>query len=223
MTEPLITAAQLLRFAPACDAAPIAPALDQACRAHGIVTPRRIRHFMAQVGHESLGFTRLVENLNYSAPRLVAVWPRRFPTVTAALPYAHNPERLAEKVYGGRLGNTHPGDGWKYRGGGWIELTGLDNYRRGERWSGLPLVTQPELARAPGPAAVIAASFWQAEGLNEIVDADAGEPLVVNLAQRLKLNEADDLREASEAVNGGTVGLEDRAAQLLRAAVIWPD
>ena len=81
-------------------------------------------HFVSQVLHESGGLRWLEENLNYSAARLVAVWPRRFPTEDRARPYARNPERLANNVYGGRMGNTEPGDGWRYRGRGLIQITG---------------------------------------------------------------------------------------------------
>ena len=73
-------------------------------------------HFVAQVLHESCGLGRLVENLNYSAERLCAVWPKRFPNPDRARPYARNPEGLANYVYGGRMGNIDPGDGWRYIG-----------------------------------------------------------------------------------------------------------
>ena len=147
----LITAAQLQKFAPACDFMAMAPALDRAARARRIDTPRRVRHFMAHLHHESMGFRRLEENLNYTTPeRLCAVWPKRFPTVQAAAPYVRNPRALAEKVYGGRMGNVRPGDGWRHRGGGLIMLTGRDNYARAQSWSGLPLLEQPELLRQIG-------------------------------------------------------------------------
>lgn len=221
---PLVTAAQIQRFAPACDFQAMAPALDRACRARGIASPRRLRHFLAQLHHESGGFRRLEENLNYTtALRLQAVWPKRFPTLQAAEPYIRNPRALAEKVYGGRLGNTRPGDGWKYRGGGLIMLTGRNNYQRAQRWSGLPLDDQPELLRQVGPAAEVAAAFWQAEGLNEIVDEDDDEAAIAGVAERILANEGDDLVEATEEVNGGRIGLEDRRKLLIRAAFIWPD
>lgn len=220
---PLITAAQLQKFAPSCDFQAVAPALDRACRAHGIATPRRIRHFMAHHHHESGGFRRLEENLNYSAPRLRQVWPSRFPSDAVAARYARNPRALAEKVYGGRMGNERPGDGWLYRGGGFNQLTGANNYRRAETWSGLPLLAQPELARQVGPAAEIAASFWDAEGINQIVDADAGEQAIADLAERLRVNEADDLLEGTLRLNGGRTGLEARGLLLIRAGFIWRD
>jgi putative chitinase len=219
----LITAAQLQKFSPRCDFMAVAPALNRAALAHGIVTPRRVRHFMAHLHHESLGLTRLEENLNYSAKRLCQVWPRRFPTLAAAQPYAGNPRALAEKVYGGRMGNVRPGDGWKFRGGGFIMCTGHDNWARAEKWSGLPLRKSPELGRQIGPAAEIAAAFWEAEGLNQIVDADDDERAIADVADRIRLNETDDLVEGTEEINGGRIGLEDRRRQLLRAAFIWTD
>ena len=219
----LITAAQLQRFSPKCDFLAIAPALNRAAISRGINTPRRVRHFLAHLHHESQGFTRLEENLSYSAERLCAVWPRRFPTLASAKPYARNPRALAEKVYGGRMGNVRPGDGWKFRGGGLIMCTGYDNWARAEAWSGLPLLETPELGRQVGPAAEVAAAFWQAEGLNEIVAADAGERAIADIATRIKLNETDDLIEGTEEINGGRIGLEDRGKQLLRASFIWPD
>lgn len=220
----LVTAAQLQKFAPACDFMAMAPALDRACREYGITTQRRLRHFLAQLHHESGGFRRLEENLNYTTPeRICAVWPKRFPTIASARPYVRNPRALAEKVYGGRLGNTRPGDGWKHRGGGLIMLTGRSNYARAERWSGLPLVEQPELLRQVGPAASVAAAFWQAEGLNEVVDADDDERAIADIAERILANENDDLIEATERTNGGRIGLEDRRKLLIRAGFIWPD
>lgn len=224
MPDNLITAAQLQRFAPSCDALALAPALDQACAAHAINTPRRLRHFLAQLHHESSGFTRLAENLNYSAQRLTEVWPRRFPTLAAAAPFAGNPQALAEQVYGGRLGNNAQGDGWRFRGRGLIQLTGRTNYGRASAWSGLDLIGNPDLAGQPRAAAEIAASFWATEGLNQVVDSDPDESAcAASLGERLRLNEADDLEAATQAVNGGANGLDDRARQLLRAATIWKD
>jgi putative chitinase len=104
------------------------PLLDQA----GIAaSPLRIAHFMAQVLHESAGLSMQVESLNYSSQRLAQVWPLRFkprgPLDPAA--FAHNQEKLGNEVYGGRLGNDQPGDGFKYRGRGLLQLTGKDSYR----------------------------------------------------------------------------------------------
>ena len=217
----LITAAQLQIFAPRCDFLAVAPALDLACQAHEITTPRRIRHFLAQCHVESQGFTVLEENLSYSVGGLVATWPKRFPTPAAAGPFAHNPQALAEKVYGGRYGNAAAGDGWRYRGRGFTDLTFKANYAAASSWSGLPLVDHPELAAQIGPAAVIAAAYWQLHGLNQVVDADPDEKLIADLSLRIATNEEDDLEQATKVVNGGENGLKARRDQLIRAANIW--
>ena len=102
--------------------------LDQ----HNIAeTPLRVAHFMAQVLHETGGLTIQFENLNYSAERLPKVWPSRFKPKGPLNPidYAHNPEKLANEVYGGRMGNTGPNDGFTYRGRGLLQLTGKESYQ----------------------------------------------------------------------------------------------
>ena len=97
----------------------------------GKTDPRWLAYIMATAHHETgARFAPVEENLNYSAKRLTEVWPKRFPSIAAAKPYANNPERLANSVYGGRLGNDEPGDGWKYRGRGFVQVTGKDNYAK---------------------------------------------------------------------------------------------
>lgn len=219
----LITAAQLRQFSMRCDYMALAPALNREAIRCEINTPRRLRHWLANLHHESLGLTRLEENLNYSAKRLTEVWPKRFPTLASAQPYALNPRALAEKVYGGRMGNTKPGDGWKYRGRSLQMLTGEDNYARASVWTGLDLRANPDLAARPDVSAKISADFWRVEGLNEVVDADAGERTISDVRARILANEEDDLRQARQRVNGGLIGLDDVRNQLLRAASIWPD
>lgn len=216
-----ITPLRLQLFAARCDYTSLAPKLDLAARAHGITTPRRVRHWLAQLHHESAGLTILEENLSYSAERLTQVWPKRFPSLAAAAPFARNPRKLANKTYGGRLGNHLPDDGWTYRGRGLIQLTGRANYAAASGWSGLNLVDAPDLAMTAAPN--IAAAFWAHHGLNEIVDADDGEAAIVELHARIEANEADDVREARGVINGASFGLDDVRAQLQRAATIWRD
>jgi putative chitinase len=167
-----------------------AAALARPMRERGITGPRRVAAFLATVAHESNGGRALVENLNYSASRIVAVWPRRFPTVEAAQAVARNPEALAEAVYGGRMGNMRSGYGARYIGRGLIMITGADNYRAAAAATGLPLLDQPEIAAEPEAAAAIAAWWWSAHGCNELADAGEVEPW-------------------RRRVNGGLIGLAD--------------
>lgn len=145
--------------------------------------------FLGQVIHESFGLTRLVENLDYSAARLVQVWPGRFPTLAAAAPFAHNPEALANRVYGGRMGNVQPGDGWRYRGRGPIQLTGRDNYIVVGDLVGQDLVVLPELMEQPHYALEATIAWWE----ERIPDSIVGDP-----------------EKVTRRVNGGLVGLAER-------------
>lgn len=218
----LIGVENFKRFAPrAINPDQMALALSDHATRVGIDNPRRLRHFLAHLHHESGGFARLEENLNYSAKRLTQVWPSRFKTVAAAQPFARNPRALANKVYGGRMGNTGPNDGYLYRGGGLIMLTGKRNYTRAKGWTGLDLVTHPEWARTVPVAAQIAADFVRANGIIELWDEDDDEKVLTTMAEQVKVNEEDDLREGTRAINGGLIGLTDRREQLKRAAEIW--
>lgn len=161
-----------------------------------------LRNFVPQTIHESGHLERLVESLGYSAERLVKVWPRRFPALAAAKPFEYNPEALAEKVYGGRLGNVHPGDGWKYRGRGLIMCTGLDNYALIQRLTGEPFVDFPVLLERPEYALKASIAWWE-----HSVDDDV----------------LDDPEKVRQEVNGGDIGLEETlsltelATEVLRA------
>lgn len=166
-----------------------------------IDSPLRIAHHLAQSAVETAGFTRLVENLNYSAERAHAVWPSRFPTVASALPFAHNPEALANKVYGGRYGNIHPGDGWKYRGRGTKQTTFLENYQALQDATGLNVIDDPDQLADPLKGLRAGCVYWQSRHCNELADAD-------------------NLLAITESVNGGTNGLPDRKIALTRAKMI---
>ena len=145
--------------------------------------------FLGQVIHESAGLTQFSENLNYSAERLCAVWPGRFPTLADARPYARSPEALANRVYGGRMGNTEPGDGWRYRGRGPIQLTGKNNYAFVGDLVGQDLVDLPELMEQPRYALEATIAWWE----DRIPDSMLGDPEKVTMR-----------------VNGGLIGLADR-------------
>ncbi|MCA0276235.1 MAG: hypothetical protein LCH86_09535 [Proteobacteria bacterium] len=170
--------------------------------AAGINTPLRICHFMAQISVESGGLRIVEENLRYSASRLCAVWPKRFPTLNAAEPYANNPQALANKVYGGRMGNEKAGDGWRYRGRGPKQITGRDNYRAIGREMGLDLEGDPDLLLEPKNGVLAAIAFWDMNDCNTPADRN-------------------DIRGVTLKVNGGYNGLADRRAAFRRAVAIW--
>lgn len=162
-------------------------------------TPLRLAHFLAQTLHETNAFTVLEENLNYSAQGLLATWPGRF-TPQSAAEYARRPEQIANLVYAGRLGNTQPGDGWRFRGRGLIQLTGRAHYAALADELEEPLILhQPELLADPPLAALSAAWYWRRAGVNEYADRD-------------------DLEGVTRRVNGGLIGLEERRAWYERAA-----
>ena len=188
------TPAHLLTVFPRLSGALVA-ALTAAMAERNINTPRRISSFLGQTAVESQLFTQFEENLNYSAERLMVVWPRRFPTLEVATSYAHNPEALANRVYAGRLGNGDEasGDGWRYRGAGAIQLTGRDNQGACALAFGVPLEDVGAWLRGPAGACRSAGWFWQREGLNALADAD--NQIAVTMR-----------------VNGGTIGLERRIA-----------
>jgi putative chitinase len=164
----------------------------------------RVAHFVAQVLHETGALTILTESLNYSTPeRLMAVWPSRFPTKEAALPFVRNSQALAEKVYGGRMGNVDPGDGFKYIGRGMIQITGRESYERFGRALGIDLAGAPDLAVDSRYSLAIAAEEWRASGCNGFADND-------------------DLRAVTKAINGGYIGLDERRAWLVKTKATWP-
>ena len=153
-------------------------------------------NFLGQVLHESAMLERIEENLNYSAERLTQVWPRRFPTLASAQPFARNPRALANKVYGGRLGNTAPDDGWAYRGRGLIQITGRDNYRQMQHITGLPLLDEPDLLLEQEPALRASIAWWE----ENVPDSMLG-----------------DVSRVTRVVNGGQIGLNHRAQLTARA------
>jgi putative chitinase len=167
----------------------------------GIDSARELAEFLAQCGHESLDFTRLEENLDYSADALRRMWPRRFQTDESAAAYARRPEMIANKVYADRMGNGPEagGDGWRFHGRGAIQLTGHDNYAafaaaRGLRFD--PEAIAGYLTTIPG-AIDSACWFWTAHGLNA-------------------LSEAGNVEAVTRVINGGLTGIEDRRARYAR-------
>lgn len=158
---------------------------------------RRAACFLSTLSVESANFTKLVENLNYSAKRLAEVWPKRFKGEdgkpnSLALKIANKPEMIANTVYANRMGNgpDETGDGWKYKGRGYIQLTGRNNYKRYGEYLNLDLEGHPELAENKEIAAEIAAEFWDRSNLNEAADVL-------------------DLVTIRKRVNGGLIGFAD--------------
>lgn len=160
-----------------------------------ITNPLRLAHFLAQCGHESGGFRAVSENLNYSAKGLVGTFPKYFNAATAAQ-YERKPELIASRVYGGRMGNGDEStkEGFKFRGRGYIQLTGKSNYTNFAKFIGEDTVANPDLVATKYPLAS-AAFFFDSNKLWAICDRGADEATVTAVTKR---------------VNGGTIGLPDR-------------
>ena len=215
-----IAVQQLLQILPNASqvAGVFVPVLNTAMGRYQIVGAKRIAAFIAQVGHESGHLTRLVENLNYSADGLANTWPIRYAEPdgkggyikvqivgkvrnkpnTLALSVDRKPEQIANIAYGTRMGNTAPGDGWKYRGRGLIQITGKNNYRSCCEALALDLIAQPELLEKPNHASLSAAWFWATNGLNTLADAGKFDAI-------------------TQRINGGQTGAADRQALYARA------
>lgn len=149
-----------------------------------------LQDFLGQIIHESAGLTRMGENLAYSTPeRLMAVWPSRFPTVASALPFVNNPRALANNVYGRRMGNVAPDDGWRFRGRSPIQITGRDNYEKVGRLIGQDLTIMPELLEQPFFALEACIAWWE----DKVPDSMLGDP-----------------QKVTRRVNGGLIGLAHR-------------
>ena len=161
-----------------------------------INTPLRLAHFLAQCGHESGGFRLTKENLNYSAKGLMGIFKKYFPTEALAKQYERKPEKIANKVYSSRMGNGDEtsGDGAKYCGRGFIQLTGKTNYQAFFKSIGADINTDPTLVATQYPLAS-AAWFFNKNGLHKIADGGATDAVVTSITKR---------------VNGGTIGLPDR-------------
>ena len=168
---------------------------DTAAR-FGITSPLRLAHFLAQCGHESGGFKATQENLNYSAKGLCGIFRKYFPSVTVALQYERKPEKIANRVYANRMGNGNEasGEGWKYRGRGYIQLTGKENYKAFDATVPEDITSNPDLV-ATKYALASAAFFFKKNGLWAICDRGADMATVTAVTKR---------------VNGGTIGLADR-------------
>jgi len=161
-----------------------------------INTPLRLAHFLAQCGHESGGFRLAKENLNYSAKGLVGTFIKYFKTESDAKPYERQPQKIANRVYGGRMGNgpEASGDGSKFCGRGYIQLTGKDNYTAFGKSINEDICSNPEKVATDYPL-LSAAWFFNKNGLHKMADGGATDAVVTSITKR---------------VNGGTIGLPDR-------------
>jgi putative chitinase len=203
----MIDVDSLLAFAPrAFRPEEQADGLEAARTESSVTTARRLCHFMGQMYVESVGFTRLEENLRWRDPeRLDAIFKAVRGTADAMRLIAAGPEAIGNRIYANRLGNGDEasGDGFRYRGSGYIQLTGRSNYRSIGDMIGIDLEGDPELARDPATAAQVAFAFWDTRGCSEL--ADIG-----------------DLEGITELINGkAMLGLEERRQAVLRAMHIW--
>jgi putative chitinase len=172
----------------------------------------RLAHFMAQILHESGGLTIQFENLNYSPERLPRVWPSRFQPKGPLDPqvFAHNPQKLANEVYGGRMGNSSIDDGYNYRGRGLLQLTGKDSYQAATITLRKEDPNAPDFVAAPNEVIsakwclAIAAAEWVAQGCNALADQD-------------------DIRKITRAINGGLIGIGERSEWAKRTKAVWSD
>ncbi|EBM0613024.1 TPA: glycoside hydrolase family 19 protein [Salmonella enterica] len=177
------------------------PHITAAMSEFGITAPLDQAMFLAQIGHESGGFTRIVENLNYSADGLKATFGKYFPGDTAQLygrtaDHPANQKAIANIVYAHRMGNIEENDGWNYRGRGLIQITGHDNYRDCGAGLGADLILSPQLLEQDEYAARSAAWFFASKG---------------------SLKRSGDIKAVTKIINGGTNGLDDRKARYEKA------
>lgn len=166
---------------------------------YGIDTPLRAAHFLAQVTHESNDFKFKSENLNYSKGGLLKTFPKYF-TQALAEKYERKPQMIANRVYANRMGNGDEasGDGWKFKGRGYIQLTGKDNYKAFSDWAKEPsIMDNPDVVAEDKFAGLSAIWFWNKNGLNKIADSDnlRNDEAVIKIGTR---------------VNGGKIGMIER-------------
>lgn len=165
-----------------------------------ILSPIEQASFIGQCSHECGNFRVLEENLNYKAATLMRLWPKRFPTLEIASQYAGNPQKIANSVYANRMGNRNErsGDGYRFRGRGCIQTTGHANYFHAGQALGVDFVMDPDLVATPMYAALTAGFFWATHKLNPKA-------------------QARDFVGMTKAINGGTIGLDDRVAHIHNA------
>lgn len=170
----------------------IAMSAESVFAKYGIDSPLLVAHVMAQISHECGTGHDVVENLNYTAERIVEVWPSRFPNVSSAEPYAHNPRSLANKVYNGRMGNEiGSDDGWNFRGRGGSQTTGREGYERVAKQTGLDVVNSPDILIDP--------KYFLECAVSDFINCGC-----------LPFAKQDDIVNVTKKLNGGTIGLDQR-------------
>jgi putative chitinase len=177
--------------------------MNMAIEKADLSTPARIAAFVAQCGHESDSFRFMEENLNYKAESLCRTWPSHFNAGNAE-EYAHQPQKIANRAYANRMGNgdEESGDGWNYRGRGWLQTTGKNGYEELSDATQIDFVSNPDAVATPEGSAVSAVFFWEKHNLNHHVDNN-------------------DFVGLTKAINGGTLGLEDRMARFNHAMSVY--
>lgn len=174
----------------------VIPLLKDVMAKFEINTPLRLAHFLAQCGHESGNFKVTRENLNYSAEGLTKIFPKYFPNIEVAMLFAKQPEKIANKVYANRMGNGDEasGEGFKFRGRGYLQVTGKQNYAALGKELGVDLITNPDLVATTYPFDS-AGWFFKKNNLLAICDEGPSDITVTKVTKR---------------VNGGTIGIEQR-------------
>lgn len=197
--------AQVYPNLPAAQRAEYAPLMEDAFVEFGITTKPRLAAVLGQLAVESNELRKWEESLNYSAKRMHEVWPKRFPTVESGAPFAMNPRAFANKVYGGRMGNTGPDDGYNFRGRTPVQLTGRDNYTAVGKKLDLPLADNPDLANDKATAFRVVGCYFR------------------DIRPMLSVADKGDFKAVSRAVNGGDEGMDARLKYSNRAMSVIPD
>ena len=169
----------------------------------GVDTPKKIAHFLSQVGSELGGFAVKIEDMFYTAKRLMVVWPKRFKTLEKAKEFEKNPQKLANFVYANRMGNgdAASGDGFRFRGRGLLQVTGRSMYEAVGGMTGLALDTHPELAEHADGALAIAGAAWKFDGVD-------------------KLSENASVEAYTQKINGGQTNIADRKKRFAKVTQV---
>ncbi len=186
----------------------LADAFNETFERFGILTPLQQASWIGQCGHECGNFKIMEENLNYRAATLLKLFPKTPKrawgfTPEEAAAYEKQPKRIANRIYGNRMGNRDEasGDGWRFRGSGFLQLTGHSNFYHAGKALGVDFVMEPELVRTPKYAAQTAGWFWQTHKINQHADGR-------------------DFVTMTKRINGGTIGLDDRIKHINQALAV---